>query len=199
MNIQIQRAYRKNINAHGWMYLDGKVQEIDAKNISITGVLVQLGNQNNEVNTKRIFKNLSIAKSIDFYFPILRLSGEAKIVRVETAPDGQIILALNFLKAAYMADEPVFKRQSFRREIAMSGRILLNGKFYNFVSENISLGGLMIRLPEMVPIEKKTIAHFELEPLKMKGFVKIAWSNACKNNTLAGLQFVKPHREENNA
>jgi hypothetical protein len=194
MNTQIQRAYRKNINAHGWMYLDGKVQEMNAKNISITGVLVQLGNQNND---KRIFKNLSITKSIDFYFPILRLSGEAKIVRVETGQDGQVMLALKFAKAAYMADEPVFKRQSFRKDVALPGRVLLNGKLFEFVSENISLGGLLIRLPETVPVEKRAIVHFELEPLKMKGFAKIVWSNPSKDKTLVGLQFVKPHKEEN--
>lgn len=193
MTTQIQRAYRKNINAHGWMYLDGKVQEINAKNISITGVLVQLGNQHND---KRVCKNLSAAKSIDFYFPILRLSGEAKVVRVETTEEGQVLLALKFVKAAYMADEPVFKRQSFRRDIAMPGRILVDGKAFEFVSENISLGGILIRLPEMVPIEKRTIAHFELEPLKMKGFAKIVWSNPSKDKTLVGLQFVKPHKEE---
>jgi len=195
MNTPIQRAYRKKINSQGWMFLGGEVQKITAKNISVTGVLVQLENNNVAYAGKRILQNLAAAKSIDFLFPKLRLSGEAKVVRVESASNDQIILAMQFNNLASNINHPVFKRKSFRKEIAIPGRILLNGDYHKFVSVNMSSGGFMLQLSEIISVEKNHITQFEFETLKLKGFAKIVWiANPENPKTLMGLQYVKPNK-----
>jgi hypothetical protein len=78
-----QRAYRKPMSSYGWIYLGGEMQSIVLKNISVTGALVQFPNQDNIVDKERVLRNLSSSKLVDFYFPFLKLSGEAKIVRVD--------------------------------------------------------------------------------------------------------------------
>ncbi|MDD2723734.1 MAG: PilZ domain-containing protein [Methylovulum sp.] len=199
MNSPTHRAYRKKINTQGWMFLGGEVQKITAKNISVTGVLVQLENKNMAYAGKRILQNLAAAKSIDFLFPKLRLSGEAKVVRVESASNDQIMLAMQFNHLANNIDRPVFKRKSYRKEIAVPGRILLNGDYHKFVSVNMSSGGFMLCLPETISIDNNHVTHFEFEGLKLKGFAKIIWiANPEDTQTLMGLQYVKPHKTKDN-
>ncbi|WP_019866932.1 PilZ domain-containing protein [Methylovulum miyakonense] len=193
MSTPNNRAYRKNINSKGWLYLGGEVQEMATKNISITGVLVKIENKNINFDKKRTLQKLLASKSIDFYFPKLRLSGEAKVVRVESEQDGQIMLAMEFSNVAYEVDHPLFNRKSFRKSLTIPGRLLIDDEYHDFISVNMSQGGFMIHLPKKLAIKNNRIAQFEFNTLKLKGFAKIVWANNPDNTkTVMGLQYVKP-------
>ncbi|MDD5272031.1 MAG: PilZ domain-containing protein [Methylovulum sp.] len=182
------RPYRKAITSHGWIFLGGEAREITIKNISITGALAQLDGSKGE----RTLQNLLVSKAIDFYLPQLQLSGEAKVVRVDTAEDDHIILGLEFQNIAHTANEPVFKRKSYRKDMVIPGHILLNAYRHDFMTVNMSLDGLMIRVPEQLTVEKDAIIPFEFADANLKGFVKVVWVRQGEHNdTLIGLQYVK--------
>lgn len=198
MNTHSQpRAYRKAITSHGWLYLGGEAREITVKNISLSGFLVGLNN-NIGADNQRTLKNLSAAKSIDFYFPQLQLSGVANIVRVDTELEDQILLAMEFNELVYTDDQPIYNRKSYRKEVALPGRILLAGEYHEFVSVNMSLGGIMIRVPENLTVEPDIITKFEFEHLNLKGLAKIAWCATLEESeTLVGLEYAKQQESGN--
>jgi hypothetical protein len=56
----------------------------------------------------------------------------------------------------------------------------------------MSLGGIMIRVPDYLRIEQGIITKFELEHLNLKGLAKIAWfATLGDSETLLGLEYVK--------
>jgi hypothetical protein len=189
---QHQHPYQKPINSRGWVYLDGEMREITVKSISIVGALAQLHLDDSNFSSKRTLQHLSSIKSIDFFLPHLQLSGAAKIMNVDSSQE-EILLTLEFENLAYTVDEPVFKRKSYRKEIAIPGKITVKDKAHPFVTVNISMDGLMIRVPEVLPIEKDWFMPFEFTNSDLKGFVKVVWAQTKgENETLVGLQYAKP-------
>jgi hypothetical protein len=191
------RPYRKRINSHGWMYVGGESKEITVKNISITGALVQLNTQNEVPDKKHTLQNLAVSKSIDFYLPHLQLSGEAKVVRVDTTDDKQLLLAMEFQNIAYTTDKPVFNRKSYRKEVSMPGQLLVEEQPLDFVTVDISLEGLKIRVPEELDIEPGAVIPFQLSEANVKGLVKVVWAaHGEAHETLMGLQYVTPKKTQ---
>lgn len=198
MNRLTQRPYRKNVNSKGWLYVGGEAREITIKNISINGVLAQLHNKTEDEDSKYLHQNLAVSKSIDFYMPQLRLSGEAKVVWMESGENDGYLLGMAFNNVAYDVDSPVFVRKSHRKEVAIPGRILLNGEYHAFVTVDMSLGGIKICLPEKITVDKDVVAEFEFEALKMRGVVKVAWTSGSEgDSTLIGLAYIKPRKSDN--
>lgn len=199
---QHRHPYQKPINSRGWVYLDGEMREITVKSISIVGALAQLHLDDSNFSSKRTLHHLSSIKSIDFFLPHLQLSGAAKITNVDTSQE-DILLELEFENLAYTVDEPVFKRKSYRKEVAIPGKITIKDQAYPFVTVNISMDGLMIRLPKAVSLEKDWFMPFEFTNSDLKGYVKVVWTQTKGDNeTLVGLQYAKPkakHLAQNQA
>ncbi len=186
-----ERPYRKTITSHGWIFLGGEAREITIKNLSITGALAHL----DDVKSERTLQDLLVSKAIDFYLPQLQLSGIAKIVRIDTAQAEHVVMALEFQDIAHTTDEPIFKRKSYRKELAIPGHLLLNAYQHDFMTVNMSLDGLMIRVPEALAVEQEAIIPFEFADANLKGFVKVIWARSDgENGTLIGLQYVKPKK-----
>ena len=81
MNVHLKRPYRKALNLQGLIYLGGEEQGVTVKNLSVSGVQTILNNQWDKGDIKELFSTLSTSSTlIDFYFPELRLAGEAEVV-----------------------------------------------------------------------------------------------------------------------
>jgi hypothetical protein len=188
MNLALKRSYRKKLTTTGLIYLHGEEREVSVSNISMTGVLVCLS-VTTEINSALI--NSVIAHSIiDFYLPKLRLAGTAEIVRV-TEEDSQIILALKFKEINYNIDGLLYKRKVYRKPMSVCGRILLNNKYYDFQTVNVSVEGLMIRLAETVVIAEGMITSFEFRDIHLKGEVLVIWIDFDnEGKTLVGLKYI---------
>lgn len=196
MNSQA-RSYRKVLTSNGLIYIGGNEYEVVMRNLSITGVLVELNMQMSNVEMKKFLNVLSVSTAIDFYLPELRLAGEASIARVETENADQILLALEFIHVAYDVDKALYTRKAYRKNATVPGRILLNAQYHDFISVNVSLDGLMIRLDESIQVEEGLVTQLEFEKLSLKGKVKLIWIDTIPGaETLIGLQYVKMKKDD---
>jgi len=191
MNLVLDRPYRKNLMSHGLIFMGGEEQEITIKDLSLTGVLAELKReQAGSKDAKEIFNLLSASTTIDLYLPEIRLAGEAEVVRVDMVND-HILLALEFKSVAYDADNQLYKRKAYRKNMAAPGKILLNGEYRDFKTVNVSVDGLMISLAESIDVEVGQVTVFEFEQLELDGEIKVMWAErTADGGTLLGLQYV---------
>jgi PilZ domain len=191
MNVVLERPYRKSLTSHGMIYLGGEELKITIKDISLTGVLAHLQCDKTSRDAKDIFNMLSASTIIDLFLPEIRLAGEAEVVRVDIF-DKNILLALEFKNVVYDADDLLYKRKAYRKNMAAPGKILLNGEYHDFDTVNVSVDGLMMELAESIAVEVGEIALFVFEPLDLKGEVKVIWVEpTAEAGTLIGVQYVR--------
>jgi hypothetical protein len=190
MSMVIERPYRKNLMSHGLIYLGGEERNITVKDISLTGVLVELKCGKIGTDTADIFNMLSASTTIDLYLPEMRLAGEVEVVRVDMISD-QILLALEFQHISYDVDNLLYKRRVYRKHLTASGKILLNGEYHTFNTIDVSVAGLMIHLAESIAIEPGEVTMFEFEMLGLDGEIKVIWvDQAADAGTLLGLEYM---------
>ncbi len=191
-----KRLYRKNLTSYGLVYLMEDELEVSVRNLSITGALVELGDNSKVNDINSVFKAVMETPLIDIYLPEMRLAGEAEIVRADIV-DGVIYLALEFRSVSYNVDNILYKRKAYRKIMSAPGQIILNGNKHKFFTENVSLDGLMILLNEKVDVEVGTITIFDFKRLQLRGKIKVSWTEYVEpHSTLMGLEYV--HLEKDN-
>lgn len=190
MYSNLDRPCRKNLTSHGLIYMGEEEHEITVINISITGILAELNSNKKDIDVKYIFNILLTTTIIDLYLPEMRLAGEAEVVRVDVDND-RILLALEFKNIAFDIDKTLNKRKVYRKNMPDLGQILLNGEYHEFKTVNVSVEGLMIRLPETISVEEGTITYFEFKRLELNGKVEVIWSDLTVDaETLMGVRYV---------
>lgn len=193
MTVNLKRPYRKNLAMRGLIYLEGKEQEVTVRNISITGVLVEI---NSGEDNSIIFNTLLTAKIIDIYLPILRLAGEVEVVRVDMEHN-HIILGLSFKNIAYDVDKLPCKRKAYRKNIAVAGQILLDSSYVDFTTINVSVEGLMIHLNSNINVQKGMITNVVFNQLRMQAQAQIIWVDTISEaGTLMGLHYLSLKRSK---
>ncbi len=191
----LDRPRRTNLVSEGFIYMGEEEHKITVKNLSISGVLAQLNTDREDIDIKYVFNQLLVSTVIDLYLPEMRLVGDVEVVRGDME-EGHILLALEFKNIAFDIDKDLNKRKVYRKNMPDSGKILLNGQYYNFTSVNVSVDGLMICLPEAIAVEVGTITRFEFKRLELEGEIKMIWGDLIsEGRTLIGLQYV--HLDKN--
>ena len=191
----LDRPLRTNLVSEGFIYMGEEEHKITVKNLSISGVLAQLNTDREDIDIKYVFNQLLVSTVIDLYLPEMRLVGDVEVVRGDME-EGHILLALEFKNIAFDIDKDLNKRKVYRKNMPDSGKILLNGQYYNFTSVNVSVDGLMICLPEAIAVEVGTITRFEFKRLELEGEIKMIWGDLIsEGRTLIGLQYV--HLDKN--
>ncbi len=191
----LDRPRRTNLVSEGFIYMGEEEHKITVKNLSINGVLAQLNTDREDIDIKYVFNQLLVSTVIDLYLPEMRLVGDVEVVRGDME-EGHILLALEFKNIAFDIDKDLNKRKAYRKNMPDSGKIELNGQYYNFTSVNVSVDGLMICLSEAIAVEVGTITRFEFKRLELEGEVKVIWVDLISDDrTLIGLQYV--HLEKN--
>lgn len=179
----------------GLVFMNGKEWDVAVQNLSITGVLIQIG-LNEQHDIQQLIATLSTSIIVDLYIPELRLACEAEVVRANTSDDGNVELALEFKSVTHCIEKWQYKRKAYRKVLSDIGRILLDGKCHEFISVNASVDGLMVRLPATVAVREGTIAPFEFKRLALKGKVKVIWVDALSDSgTFLGLQYLNIEKE----
>ena len=191
----LDRPRRTSLVSEGFIYMGEEEHKITVKNLSINGVLAQLNTDREDIDIKYVFNQLLVSTVIDLYLPEMRLVGDVEVVRGDME-EGHILLALEFKNIAFDIDKDLNKRKVYRKNMPDSGKILLNGQYYNFTSVNVSVDGLMICLPEAIAVEVGTITRFEFKRLELEGEIKMIWGDLISDGrTLIGLQYV--HLDKN--
>jgi len=186
-----KRSYRKRLTSHGLIYLAGEELEITVKNLSITGLLAELDINKVIMDVDDLFHAIEQSVTIDLYLPEMRLAGEADVVRAENS-DGQVVLALEFRNLSYDVNNLLYQRKAYRKLMTASGEISLNGGNYQFLTQNVSVDGLMIHLKEHIIVNEGKVTTFDFQRLKLNGEVEVIWiEHEEDGSTLMGLQYVK--------
>lgn len=189
-----QRHYRKNINLSGFMYFCGGVHNFLVKNISISGMLVQLEGTEAVFYSNRVLEDMCLAnKSVDFFIPDSNISGVAEVSRVFSERNVLFFVGMEFKDIVYSFGKPCFNRKDYRAPVAIPGRLTLKGKQFDVITRNVSAEGLMVRAPSLMGVEKDMILELEFPRSNTKSWVRVVWLVDDDNHfdTLMGLQYVK--------
>ncbi len=191
MDSYIERSYRKNLKLNGLIYFGGQEQNITVKNLSITGLLAELSSDEKvPPNINDIFNTLKSSTIVDVFLPEMNLTGEVEVIRVDMVSN-HILLALEFKNISFESDNFLYSRREYRKRMQGSGRILINGKYHDFKTVNVSVVGLMIQLNEKIDIEEGSITQFNFDQLDLNGEIKVIWvEHLADNLTLVGLQYL---------
>lgn len=186
-----KRSYRKPLTSQGVIYLLNQELEISVRNLSITGLLAELEEDSFINGIEDVFHGLELSPTIDLYLPEMRLAGEVDVVRVDKIA-GRIYLALEFRNLSYNVDNLLYKRKAYRKLLNASGHIVINEDPYLFLTQNVSVEGLMVHFKEKVIVEPGVVASFDFPRLNLKGDVKVIWVDYEDNGyTLMGLQYER--------
>jgi len=184
-----RQNYRKNLALMGFMFIGGAEHEMQVQNLSITGMLVSIDTSLSVHDERDVFFLVQQSSLVDIYIEKLNLAGEAEIVRVEM--DGQhILIGLEFKQISYDADNLLYKRKAYRKSMAAPGQALIAKSVYEFMTRNVSVDGVMIRIPEHVDVQEGMLIEFKFDKLHLQGEAKIAWFEHDDNEgTILGLEY----------
>jgi hypothetical protein len=193
MRLELPRAFRKDLHLQGMIFLNEQEQAIAVKNLSISGMLAELGQQKDaDDGIKDIFASLKSSTLVDIFIPSMRLAGEMEVIRADIK-NNKILLALEFKSVSYDVENFIYRRKMYRKKMPGPGRIRLNGAYHPFTAVNVSVEGLMIRLNEKITfdIADTTQVPFEFEKLGLFGEARVVWiEHPHPEETLMGLNYV---------
>ncbi len=174
--LQARENYRKTLASTGLVYIAGKEREFIVWNLSITGLLGEMEPESDGDDATEVFKAVRSASAVDIYLREMHLAGEASVVRSDLV-DSQIYFALEFKSILYDVDNYLYlyKRKAYRKNMKAPGTIEFSGKSYYFSSENVSIEGLMIRIPGKQPLKKGEIGKFDFAALDIRGEARVIW------------------------
>ena len=184
-----RQYYRKNFSLSGLLFIGGVEHEMQVQNLSISGILVAIDASEDIVDERDIFLLVRQSSLVDIYIEKLNLAGEAEIVRVDM--DGErILIGMEFKQISYDAENLLYKRKAYRKSMAAPGQILIAEQFYDFMTRNVSVDGLMIRIPEHVELCMNIIVEFKFDKLHLYGESRIIWFEHDDNGgTIIGMEY----------
>jgi hypothetical protein len=189
------RTARVAVSGTGWLCLGSVEHQIRLLNVSLTGILAELNYDNQIPDFNDMYKTLQAAPGVDLYLPELRLAGEASVIRVELVKGG-FHIGIEFRNLSYNIDELLYKRRTFRKNLTTNGLIQFKDDQYHFNTENVALGGMVIRILKRIDFETGTLARFACKQLDIAGEVLVVWGDRDYNSTLLGLQFIVKEKTE---
>jgi len=191
-----RQNFRKNLALTGLLFIGGEEHEMQIQNLSISGLLASIDTSQSLADVQDVFLLINQSSLVDLYIAKLNLAGEAEVVRVDIEGH-HISIGLEFKQISYDADNLLYKRKAYRKSMTSPGQILINKGVYDFMTRNVSVDGLMIRIPEYVDIEEGMVIEFKFDKLHLHGEGKIAWFEHDDNEgTLVGLEYQHMEKSE---
>ena len=181
--------YRKNLSMTGLLFIGGIEHEMQVQNISISGLLVTIEPITGISDERDIFLIMKESSLVDIYIRKLNLAGEAEVVRVDM--DGEnILIGMEFKHISYDAENLLYKRKAYRKSMTAPGQILIDKTIYEFLTRNVSVDGLMIRIPEHIELQKRMVVEFKFDKLHLFGECLVIWFEYDDNGgTVLGLEY----------
>jgi hypothetical protein len=188
---QGRQQYRKKLTSVGFIFLAGVEHEIIIRNLSITGLFIELSPNTELIDIHDLFASIqTYSASVDLVIPDMRLAAEAEVVRADMV-DGLIYMGLEFKNISYDVEGFIYKRESYRKKMDGLGNIEFAGQNYQFRTRNVSVDGLMILINESVVLEEGAVAKFDFPKLDLKGEVEVIWKDYDNDgNTVIGLHYI---------
>ncbi len=189
MTEETNRSYRKLLTSQGLIYLVNQEMGISVRNLSITGMLAELDSNTTINGIEDVYAALKGSAAVDFYLPEMRLAGEAMVVRAEKIEE-LIYLAMEFRNLSFDVSNLLYKRKAYRKLLSSSGHITAKGETFLFLTQNVSVDGMMISLKENINLSIGEIASFNFPRLNLQGEVRVVWFEYEEGGyTLMGLEY----------
>ncbi len=181
--------YRKDLSMTGLLFIGNVEHEMLVQNVSISGILVLIEPLPGISDERDMFLIMKESSLVDIYIRKLNLAGEAEVVRVEM--DGKnILIGMEFKQISYDAENLLYKRKAYRKSMTAPGQILISKTVYEFMTRNVSVDGLMIRIPEHIELQQGMVVEFKFEKLHLFGECLVIWFEYDDNGgTLLGLEY----------
>ena len=122
--------------------------------------------------------------------------GEAEIVRVDM--DGErILIGLEFKHISYDVENLLYKRKAYRKSMVAPGQILITEKFYDFMTRNVSVDGILIYIAEYVELQQYLTIEFKFDTLHLHGEARVIWFEHIESGgTLIGMEYLHMEKSE---
>ncbi len=183
--------YRKNLSMTGLLFLAGVEHEMQVQNVSISGLSVTIEPTSGITDERDIFAIMRESSLVDIYVRKLNLAGEAEVVRVDMQ-DKKILIGMEFKQISYDADNLLYKRKAYRKSMTAPGKILIADAVYDFMTRNVSVTGLMIRIAAHIDLQEGMMIEFKFDKLHLHGKALIVWFEYDDNDgTLLGLEYQR--------
>lgn len=188
--------YRKHLSLTGLLFIAGSEHEMIVHDVSISGLSVTIESDTDLGNERDMFLLLKQSSLVDIYIQKLHLAGEAEIVRVELKDD-KFLIGMEFKQVSYDAENLLYKRKAYRKSMTAPGQILITRTVYDFMTRNVSVEGLMVRVPEHVEVHKGMVVEFKFDKLHLFGECLVVWFEHDDNNgTLIGLEYQHMQKDD---
>ncbi|HIG65485.1 MAG TPA: PilZ domain-containing protein [Methyloprofundus sp.] len=187
--INSRQYFREIFSLSGLLFIGNAEHEMQVKNLSISGILVAIDTSANLVDVRDVFLLLKQSSFVDIYIKSLNLAGEAEIVRVEME-DEHILIGMEFKQISYDADNLLYKRKSYRKNMAAPGQFLIKETFYYFMTRNVPVDGIMIYINQFVEVKVGMVTEFKFDKLHLYGESRIVWfEHDADGGTLIGMEY----------
>ena len=126
MSIQT-RSYRRELTSHGILSFNQKKLSVTVKNLSMTGMLAELSDEEDGQNLKNISDKAENSNIIDIQLPEMNLSGTAEIIRFDEGE--RTCVALEFKQLTY-------KRKTTRKRSKLATPLFNDSTMPSIPEEN---------------------------------------------------------------
>ncbi len=187
----LRENYRENVSVAGVLFMGGVEHKMQIHNLSIVSILASIEPTADIRNEQDILKITEQSKLVDIYIKTINIAGEAEIVRVEMK-DKEILISMVFKQVSYNAESLLYKRKVYRKAMNTPGKILVFDTAFDFVACNVSVSGLMIRIPGKADLHEGDLVEFKFDELQIHGKAVIVWvEHVDDNGTLVGLEYKR--------
>lgn len=185
-----KRDYRTNLSVNALVFLDKKEVACTISDISITGAQLEIHPQPHFKNAMMLAEFIEIGDEVDFSVEEMHFDGKIKVVRKEIKND-KLYLSIELDDLFFGLENLAYKRKVYRTSHRMSGLIIMNGKSYEAVSQNISANGLTATIFEEVDIINGAELTINFYDPDVNGKARVVWHKTESEKTLIGLEFIQ--------
>ena len=194
--INSRQYFRKNFSLSGLLFIGNSEHEMQVQNLSISGILVAIDTAANLVDERDVFLLLQQSSIVDIYIETLNLAGEVEIVRVDME-DEKILIGMEFKQISYDVENLLYKRKAYRKSMTAPGQALIAEKFYDFMTRNVSVDGIMIYIDEHVDLQLNMIIEFKFDKLPLYGESRVVWFEYDETGgTVIGMEYLHMEKSE---
>ena len=170
------RAERFVIGSAGCIKVADTELFFTVKNMSTTGFLIEL-KDSFQIKSEDGLYDLLDGKSdgINFYVFKPEVTGLASIVNVELV-NRRFVISMKFSEINFNSGFMVFKRRLPRTETQVQGQLFWQQQWYSFLSEDIGLNGLSVKLNAECPVTEGEGVTLKVPSLGILGSVRVKWS-----------------------
>ncbi|MCW8929494.1 MAG: PilZ domain-containing protein [Gammaproteobacteria bacterium] len=185
-----QRDYRTHLSTKALVFLDEEEVDCTIIDLSISGAKFEIIPGVHLKNALLISEVVDTNDVINFAIPEMHIDGEVKIIRKEQVDD-KVYLSVLFSDIFYGLEHLPYRRKVYRTRCRSNGQITLNGQSYEFISQNLSVKGMMIAVYE--PLEIKDTDEFSLDfkHFNIHGKARCIWSKRENNKNMMGIEYTQ--------